>query len=150
MTEPAELELVTAPEEFYLRPPLYVPGVPMLLPFHYVAGGRWRARPFTPIAPKGLAIWGASTSAEVLAIHFNGVNRFFAGSGGVPARWFAYGYSYEQLARLIARRREPPTWLEWPTVVPTDSLDLVLADRGVELTPDHGLSLCMWGLGLTR
>lgn len=128
----------------------YVAGSPLLLPFHHIAGGRWRAQPFTPITPTGLAIWGTSTTAEVKAIWFNGCNRFFAGEGAVPARWFAYGHNYEQLARLIARRREPPAWLVWPTLTPVDALEIVLADRGVELTPDHGISLCMWGLGLLR
>lgn len=130
--------------------PQYHVGSPMLLPFHYVAGGRWRAQPFTPIAPTGLAIWGASTTAAVEAIFFNGVNRFFAGDGPVPARWFAYGHSYEQLARLIARRREPPAWLVFPVVTPADALELVLSERGEPLTPDHGVSLCAWGLGLLR
>lgn len=120
-----------------------------LLPFRYKpeCKGLWQAWAQRPFNPRGLLIWGVEAGDEVTHVIISGTAQLLASWGPLPARWFAMGDSYEQIAKMMEAGKEPPKWGTWTTVEPAMSVQLQLAnphDPARELGPP-AVEVVMWG-----
>jgi hypothetical protein len=123
--------------------------VRLLLPFEFVPGQGFHANVQRPFRPKGIAIWGAPPGASVL--FFVGVNiEGLASYGQVPAKFFAMGDNFEQIAKLLEAGKEPAAWITWPALDPGTIVRVRIHARGHgdPLGEKDGIELGMWGLGL--
>jgi len=123
----------------------------LLLPFTW-KGQRFNAEPQRPFRPRGLVIWGAPPGATVhcwIGIHLEIV----AAWGDVPARFFASGDNFEQIAKQLEAGKEPPAWVDWHDIRPGVIVQLEVRSRtnvakrtgDLPLGPDDGIELVMWG-----
>jgi hypothetical protein len=113
--------------------------------FHFHEGWAFTSMPQRRFVPKGLAIWGAPPGAMVEHIQVRQETPEVSGAP-FPARFFASGDSYQQIAKLIDQGKEPPNWITWPEMLPGMRAVIILRNRdGQLLTPADGIELCMWG-----
>jgi hypothetical protein len=120
-----------------------------LLPFQWYGRG-FIARPQRPFKPKGLVIWDAPKGAEFYQGVINNELQLLVGIGGIPARFFAYGDSYEQIAAKLDAGLAPPAWGTWCTIDVGQEVRIEIGLPGAErcLGPDDGVSIAMWGLSV--
>lgn len=90
--------------------------------------------------PQGLIVWGAPAGATLRV--YIGINLEGAVSwSGIPARFFAMGDSFEQIAKLLDAGKEPPAWIEWPDVQVGHRAAIAFDN----CPQDAPIELCMWG-----
>ena len=114
----------------------------MPLGFH---AGLYTAYPQRAFQPKGLAVWGAPEGARVVRVVIGcEYQADVTCNMGIPARWFALGDNFEQLAKLLDAGKEPPNWVDWTPILPGQIARLELVDRHAQ--PVVGAEVVMWGL----
>lgn len=105
----------------------------------------WQAYPQLPFKPRGLLIWGL-TGGETVSAQIAMNHQLAVSSASIPARFFAQGDSFEQVAKLIEQGKETLNWCDWDRVLPGCVARLYLLSRTREpLGPAHGIELVMWG-----
>jgi hypothetical protein len=120
-----------------------------LLPFVW-SDGAFYGRPQRPFRPKGLIIWNAPPLATVYAFVGCTVEGVVA-YGGIPAKWFASGESYQQIRAKLESGIEVPDWMTWDTCQPGIDIRIEVRD-GFDshrmLGPGDGIELLQWGEAL--
>lgn len=100
-----------------------------------------------PFQPRGLAIWGAPPGAVVQQALVGNDLQLVASFGDVPARFFAMGDSYEQIAKLLDQGKEPPAWCDWDVAHPGMFIRVRLCASGKsQVALYEGIELAMWGV----
>lgn len=119
-----------------------------ILPFDWI-GGQWLAVPQVPFRARGLMIWGAP-AGSVVDVYIGTELQAVAAWGGIPAKWFAFGDSFEQLGKLIAEGKEPPAWCEFKAAEPgiRVAVHVHSHENRQGFGPLQGVQLCMWGEGI--
>lgn len=115
-----------------------------VMPFEYV-GTKFIARPQRPFKPHGLAIWGAPRGAVLEQALIGTSMQLVCSYSDIPCRFFSYGDSYEQIAKLVNEGKEPPAWCAWDIVHVGMNVQLYIALDGTPLGPSDGLEVIMWG-----
>ena len=87
-----------------------------LLPLVYTSEGVWEGRPQRPFKPSGLVIFDAPPGATVSWCTIGADLQAVVSCDPVPAKFFALGDSYAQLAQLISEGKEPPNWCTWDMI----------------------------------
>jgi len=117
-----------------------------LLGFHF-DGDSWWGETQRAFYPRGLAIWNCPPGA-VLEIATIGCDmQVMMSHDAVPARFFGFGDSFEQIAKLVEEGKDPPAWCSWKAFTPGERVRIALRAgvKGEYLGPDHGVELVMWG-----
>ena len=121
-----------------------------LLPLKFQPTGRhFIGEPDVPFMPRGLAIWGAPDGATVEHAFVGSRLELVCALGPVPCKFFAFGNSYEQIAKLLDQGSEPPAWCDWSPLELGAAIRITIRprdDRADVLGPEHGLELAMWGI----
>jgi hypothetical protein len=116
-----------------------------LLPFDSASGGVYQAQAQRPFVPRGLAVWGAPPGAMLAFATCGQQLQLVASLGSVPARFFASGDSYEQIAKQLDAGAEPPAWCDWDPVEPGVYIRLTFTELdGKPL--QTAVELAMWGV----
>lgn len=118
-----------------------------LLPFRRDthAPGLYTAEPQRLFHPRGLAVWGAPPGSQLAFSLISNQIQAVVSLGSVPARFFAFGDSYEQIAKKLDEGSEPPTWCDWDVVRPGTTVRLEFSD--LDNNPlTVALELAMWGV----
>lgn len=109
----------------------------------------WLGEPVVPFRPEGLVIWDAPPGALVQQAQIGMDHQVKVSHAPVPARWFASGDNYQQIAEAIAAGKDPPGWCSWKVMYPGLRMQLTLmTSDGRPLGPESGVELCMWGLSV--
>lgn len=118
-----------------------------LLPFdrHKEKRGLYTAEPQRLFLPRGLAVWCAPDGAHISFALIGAQLQIVASLGKVPARFFAFGNSYEQIAKLLDVGAEPPAWCDWDPVAPGTHVRLEFTDARDEPL-QAPIELAMWGI----
>lgn len=114
-------------------------------------GGFFVGEPYRPFVPHGLAIWGAPAGARLIQALIKCDQQVSMSHAPVPARFFAFGDSYEQIAKLLDEGKEPPTWADWDVIELGSRVRITLESVDNKLlTPADGIELVMWGVAAVR
>lgn len=121
-----------------------------LLGFEFIAG-EFVSQPQRPFRPRGLIIWGAPNGATVEQCIIGTQLQIQVSVPPVPAKFFAMGKSYEDVAKMLEQGIEPPGWCTWDAVQLGQIVRLTVRDaHHGTLGPNNGIELVMWGHALTR
>lgn len=123
--------------------------VQAMLPFRYCYSA-FEAEPQRPFRPKGLVIWDAPKGAEFRQAIIGNRIQLVASCGGIPARFFAYGDSYEQIVAKLDAGLQPPAWGTWDTVQVGHRVVIEITLDGNPIGPENGVSLAMWGFAISH
>lgn len=123
--------------------------IPCVMPFEFFHN-RFVASSQRPFKPRGLAIWGAPNGAELRQALVGATMQLVASWGGIPCKFFSYGDSYEQIAKLVADGKEPPAWCAWDIVHVGMTVQLYIEHNGRALGPNDGVEVVMWGHSITH
>lgn len=106
----------------------------------------WIAAPQVTFRPSGLVIWNAPPLAVVVDVRSGNRLEGSVTPAGIPARWFALGDSFEQIAAKLDAGQQPPAWVTWSVVSRGTQIVIDLRSKdGEPLGPSDGIELCMWG-----
>jgi len=133
-----------------------------LLGFDF-SGEVFFAETWRPFLPRGLLIWGAPAGAVVDYALIDTCEQVRAGPSPVPAKFFATGQNFEQLAAQLDAGNEPPVWIHWPKLLPGMRCQVFVRDGrgdrsavshtqkyGAALGPAQGIEIVFWGLVLEK
>lgn len=124
------------------RPPSIVRTVRALLGFKREGMTSFVGEPLRPFKPRGLLLWGELRGVGLtMAVH-NYHHLVKVSFEPVPARFFATGDSYEQIAKKMDAGAEPPAWVDWNAVAPGEYIRLYFDGLSSALA---SVELCMWG-----
>jgi hypothetical protein len=105
----------------------------------------WIASPDRPFIPHGLAIWNTPPGSVVACALIASNLQITCSWGPVPARFFAFGDSYEQIAKKLDEGCEPPTWCDWDPIQPGANVRLDIRNaEDIELGPPA--EVVFWGI----
>ncbi len=117
--------------------------------FEFAKGCGFTSFPQREFKPLGLAIWGAPPLATMQQALIGSTNQVLVSYSGVPARFFAMGDSYEQIAKLMDEGKEPPGWCDWDVIELGQRAAVMVRSReGDMLGPDDGVEICFWGTAI--
>lgn len=110
------------------------------------AEGQFIATPDRAFKPRGLIIWGAPPGALVKMALLDQREQVLRSADGIPARFFASGESFDEIAKQIEAGKEPPAWVDFDLIEPWSMLRVVVAlPQGLGLGEADGLQLALWG-----
>lgn len=116
-----------------------------MCPFEW-SGLYFTAYPQRPFKPSGLIIWDAPKGTEVTQSVIGNVPQLTVCYGGIPARFFAFGDSYEQIVAKLDKGLQPPSWGTWDTVRVGERITIELMLDGKPVGKPEGISIAMWGV----
>lgn len=118
-----------------------------LLGFEYnEAAQLWRAIAQRPFQPRGLLLFGVPHGSTLDQCVIGHNLQIVNGCERIPAKFFAMGDSYEQIAKLIDAGKEPPAWCTWSPIGVGQHVHIVLRDAlGKSLGPADGVQVVFWG-----
>ena len=123
---------------------LFQRGLLPFIPDSQIDGMYW-GEPQRVFLPRGLAVWGAPPGTMLSFALCGAQLQAVVAMGSVPARFFAQGDSYEQIAKMLDAGAEPPNWCDWDPVRPGSKVRLEFTDlQGAKL--HQRLELAMWGI----
>ena len=109
--------------------------------------GMYDGEPQRLFLPRGLAVWGAPPGTMIDQALCGPQLQCVAAYGRVPARFFAFGDSYEQIAKKLDEGSEPPNWCDWDPISPGSRARLIFTEAdGTRLPLNTPLELAMWGI----
>lgn len=110
------------------------------------AEGQFVAAPDRPFKPRGLIIWGAPAGAQVRMALLDQREQVLRSADGIPARFFASGDSFEEIAKQLDAGKEPPAWVDFDMIDGWAMLRVVISSsEGMGLSDGDGLELVLWG-----
>lgn len=107
----------------------------------------WHTEPQATFRPHGLMLWNLpDESAAVELVQIGLTPQLVAAVGPIPARWFTFAHSYEQVWAAHQRGIDPPGWGDWMIIAIGLQVQVRLSSKRDVTAEEWGrVQLLMWG-----